>query len=546
MTRVCSPSAALLLATAVSVGAWFGTSQIARAAERAEEATPDKALNDAKEAFETAQTFFVRGEYDTAALKFLEAYNKKPFPAFLFNVAVSYEKAKQLEKAKEYFERYLKDDPNASDAAQVRLRLDVIGKLLTPPPPPPPVAAPTTPGAAPGTPPVAGAAPAAPPVAAAPATPGSAAPETGAAPAPGTPAAPGTSAAPAPPLPPPAPVLPVLPDIDTKGLVVIDSKPQGATIYLNDKRSGPFGKTPWHGSLESKPVRLILESKGWKAEERQISPRSDKLIDVYIALSEEHYLGWIEITSNVVGADLFIDRKDIGAIGRTPFTGQLKPGKHTIFLEKFGYQPLQQEIDVPAGTAMQHNLVMQQSQAGWVSITGKTTVGGRLIVDEKFGCATPCRAELPPGRHKLLVERKGFEDYETTVELGQGIETSIEVQMSARPSRGHAISSSIVAAVIIGAGAYVGYLSNQNKNSLQSDINSGQLIDNSDSRFAYGKYEAIGADVLYGIGAIVAATAIYGFFEHGPDSTGVAEHRSVTLAPLFGPEGTGLALGGRF
>ena len=546
MTRVRSRSAALVLATAVSVGASFGTSQIARAAERAEEATPDKALNDAKEAFETAQTFFVRGEYDTAALKFLEAYNKKPFPAFLFNVAVSYEKAKQLEKAKEYFERYLKDDPNASDAAQVRLRLDVIGKLLAPPPPPPPVAAPT-PGAPSATPPAPGGVPGTPTAPGAPPAPGASAPEAGAAPAPGTPAAPGATPAPPAGSPPPAaPVLPVLPDIDTKGLVVIDSKPQGATIYLNDKRSGPFGKTPWHGSLESKPVRLILESKGWKAEERQISPRSDKLIDVYIALSEEHYLGWIEITSNVVGADLFIDRKDIGAIGRTPFTGQLKPGKHTIFLEKFGYQPLQQEIDVPAGTAMQHNLVMEKSQVGWVSITGKTTVGGRLIVDEKFGCATPCRAELPPGKHKLLVERKGFEDYETTVELGQGIETSIEVQMSARPSRGHAITTGIVALVIIGAGAYVGSLSNQNKSSLQSDINSGQLIDNGDSRFTHGKIEAIGADVLYGIGAIVAATAIYGLFEHGPDSTGVTEHRSITLAPLFGPEGTGLALGGRF
>ena len=543
MTRARSPYAALVLAAAVSVGASFGICAIARA----DEATPDKALNDAKEAFETAQTFFVRGEYDTAALKFLEAYNKKPYPAFLFNVAVSYEKAKQLEKAREYFERYLKDDPNASDAAQVRLRLDVIGKLLAPPPappPPPPVAAPTVTGAPPAT-PGAPPAPGAPPPPGVPPTPGPSTAEPGAgAPAPGTPAVPGASPA-APVAPTPAPP-PVLPDIDTKGLVVIDSKPQGATIYLNDKRSGPFGKTPWHGSLESKPVRLILESKGWKAEERQISPHSDKLIDVYIALSEEHYLGWIEITSNVVGADLFIDRKDIGAIGRTPFTGQLKPGKHTIFLEKFGYQALQQEIDVPAGTAMQHNLVMQKSQAGWISITGKTTQGGRLIVDEKFGCATPCRVELLPGNHKLLVEKKGFEDYETTVELGQGIETSIEVQMSARPSRGHAISSGVVALVIIGAGVYVGYLSNQNKNSLQSDINSGQLIDNGDSRFTYGKVEAIGADVLYGIGAIVAATAIYGLFEHGPDSTGVTEHRSITLAPLFGPEGTGLALGGRF
>ncbi|HVV50650.1 MAG TPA: PEGA domain-containing protein, partial [Polyangia bacterium] len=356
-------------------------------------------------------------------------------------------------------------------------------------------------------------------------------------------ATPGTPPPPAaaPPAPPP-----VLPDIDTKGLVVIDSKPQGATIYLNDKRSGPFGQTPWHGSLESKPVRLILEAKGYKAEERQISPRSDKLIDVYIALSEEHYLGWIEVTSNVVGADLYIDRKDIGAIGRTPFTGQLKPGKHTIFLEKFGWQPLQQEIDVPAGTAMQHNLVMQKSQTGWVTITGRTTQGGRLIADDKFACATPCRAELPPGKHKIRVEKKGFEDYESDVELGQGIETSIEVQMSPTPPRAHAISTGVVALVLIGAGAYVGYLSNQNKNHLQSDINNGVLIDNSDSRFTTGKIEAIGADVLYGVGAIVAATAIYGLFEHGPDSTGVADHHAVTLAPLFGPEGTGLAFSGRF
>ena len=31
--------------------------------------------------------------------------------------------------------------------------------------------------------------------------------------------------------------------------------------------------------------------------------------------------------------------------------------------------------------------------------------------------------------------------------------------------------------------------------------------------------------MLYGIGAIVAVTALFGLFEHGPDSTGVADHR---------------------
>ena len=47
----------------------------------------------------------MRGEYAAAAEKFLSAYEHKPYPAFLFNVAVSFEKAKQLEKAKQYFER---------------------------------------------------------------------------------------------------------------------------------------------------------------------------------------------------------------------------------------------------------------------------------------------------------------------------------------------------------------------------------------------------------------------------------------------------------
>lgn len=497
----------------------LGVSGLARAAED----SPDKALAEAKDDFETAQNFFVRGEFETAAGKFLEAYNKKPYPAFLFNVAVSYEKAKQLDKAKQYFEKYLQDDPNASDAAQVKLRLDVIGKLLAATPPPAAAPPPAPPSGTPA--------------------PGSDTPPAGAAPAPVPPPSPAVA------VPPPSPP-PVLPDIDTKGLVVIDSKPQGATIYLNDKRSGPFGTTPWHGSLESKPVRLILEAKGYKSEERSVSPRSDKLIDVYIALSEEHYLGWIEVVSNVVGADLYIDRKDIGAIGRTPFTGQLKPGKHTIFLEKFGYQPLQQEIDVPAGTAVQHTLTMQPAEAGWVTITGKSTVGGRLIVDDKFGCATPCRAEVAPGKHKLRVEKKGFEDYENDLEVGRGVETSIEVQMSARPARGHAVTTAVVALVFLGGGAYVGSLAQNAKDSINNDVHRGVLVDNTDARFSRGKYEAIAADVLLGLGALVAATAVYGFFEHGPDSTGVAEHHTISLAPALAPDGTGVATGltvwGRF
>ena len=312
------------------------------AAPPADESTPDKALVAAKESFEAAQNLFVRGEYASAAEKFLSAYEQKAYPAFLFNVAVSYEKAKQLEKAKQYFERYLEKDPNANDAAQVKLRLEVINQLLAPPRRRHPRRRRRRPLPEP----------------------------TGRAPAGPDGGAPATTSPPPPPPPPPAAIapMPVLTEIETKGLVVIDSKPQGATIYLNDKRKGPFGKTPWQGSLKSKPVRLILESKGWKPEERAISPRSDKLIDVYIALSEEHYLGWVEIASNVPGADVYIDRKEIGAIGRTPFTGHLKPGKHTIFVERFGFDPVQRAIEInPAPPPSTTSTCSRPRRGGWSS-----------------------------------------------------------------------------------------------------------------------------------------------------------------------------------
>jgi hypothetical protein len=501
----------------MALGLLTALSGVARAAAAVEEPAPDKELQLAKESFEAAQTAFVREEWEKAADKFLSAFEHKPFPAFLFNAAVAFEKAKRLDQAKEYFERYLEKDGGASDAAQVKARIEALTKVLSPPPPPAPTPTPVPPAL--GAPPAEPGAPATPPAAAAP---------------------------PVPTLPPAPPATLALPSFDTKGLVVIDSKPQGATIYLNDKRSGPFGKTPWQGSLEPKAVRLILESKGFKPEERSVVPRPDKLVDVYIALSEEHYLGWIEVISNAVGATVYIDRKDIGAIGRTPFTGHLKPGKHTIYLERRGYSPLEKSIDVKPGTATTHTLKMETSNSGWVNVTGRESPGGRLLVDGKLACRTPCRAEVAPGKRHVVVEKDGMEDYESDLEIARTMETTIDVQFSPRPPKTRAISTTIAALVILGSGAYVGHLSDQTKDDLQADIKAGKNVDNNDSRFLRGKLEAIGADVLFGFGALVALSAVWGLLSHGPDSTGVTDQKSLGFAPTMGPDGGGLAAFGRF
>jgi hypothetical protein len=449
-------------------------------------ATPDVDLQTAKSEFETAQNLFIREQFEEAAGHFLSAFARKPFPAFLFNAAVSFEKARKLEKAVEFFQKYLDRDATASDAAAVKVRIDAIKTILAPPP---------SLGAEPGTQP---------------------------------------------------PPVPALPAIETKGLVVIDSKPQGATIYLNSKTNGVFAKTPWQGSLESKPVKVILEAKGFKTDERGINPRSDKLVDVYIALSEEHFLGWVEIVSNVPGAEVYIDRKDIGAIGKTPFTGHLKPGKHTVFLERMGFKAVQQEIDVAPGTATQHMIKLDKGDNGWINVAGRGAYGASVSIDKKFVCTAPCRTEVTPGTHRVLAQKADFEDYEGELKVDRNAETVVEVQWSPRPSKRAAWTTASLAAAFVGGGLYVGYLSNKNHDAINADINNNIGIDSNDPRFSKGKWEAIGADVLFGIGALLAISSTVSFLSHGPDSVAAVDQRVVGIAPGISSDSAGVSAWGRF
>jgi len=248
---------------------------LSSSAARADEpslASVDPSLQAAKFAFEEAQVLYTKDEFEAAAAKFMVAFDKKPFSSFLFNAAVAYEKAKLFDKAIAAFQQYLEIDPQARDAGEVKGRIESLKTVGAPPPEGAPAEKPAQ----------------------------------------------------------------VLPAIATKGLVIVDSKPSGASFYLDDKAKGLFAKTPWQGSLDPRPVKLLVEAKGFKPEEREIYPRTDRVLEVYIALSEQHFLGWIEVVSNVPGADVFIDRQEIGAIGKTPYTGHLKPGKHTLWVQKAG------------------------------------------------------------------------------------------------------------------------------------------------------------------------------------------------------------------
>jgi len=476
----------LVLGFAALAGLWAGK-------VLAQEQAADPALQEAKAAFEEAQVMYTKEQYAEAAAKFLGAFDKKPFSSFLFNAAVAFEKARQLAKAVEIFERYLSVDPGARDAAEVKARIDSLKAVLAP------------------------------------------------APAKGKEAAEKAAVA-------------VLPAMATKGLVIIESKPAGASVFLNDVASGVFANTPWQGSLEPKPVKLILEAKGFKRETREINPSPDKVLEVYISMSEEHFLGWIEVVSNVPGAEVFIDRKEIGAIGRTPYSGHLKPGKHTLWVGRSGYETAHKEIDVGPGTATTHSMNLELIGYGTLK-AGKSTEGGKLSVDGAQVCVLPCEQQLKPGEHSLSVQKEDMENYTGKLMVNRADVTMMDISYSPKPSRVRAWTYAVFSAALYAGGIALGLKGNQVKDDIESDLKDpSKLASTNDSRTSTGKYYYIGADVCLGLGLITTALAVWNFLESGPPSTATFKTTNIAgppptkvgFAPIEVPGGAGVAATGRF
>jgi hypothetical protein len=169
-------------------------------------ASPAAAQDEAKEIFKAAQVHYKLGEFEQAVMKFKEAYRLKSVPGLLFNIAQCYRQLGDLDKAKFYYENYLRDQPDAVNRSEVEQHLkNIISQLAAASPPPAQPAPAAAPPAAPPPATVATTPPPAPaPVAAPPPAPPPAQPV--AQPPPPAPVASATAPKPAPPPPAPAPV----------------------------------------------------------------------------------------------------------------------------------------------------------------------------------------------------------------------------------------------------------------------------------------------------------------------------------------------------
>lgn len=142
-------------------------------------------------------------------------------------------------------------------------------------------------------------------------------------------------------------------------------------------------------------------------------------------------VGRVQVLSNVEGARVFLDGKDVGP---TPADiTDVKPGEHVIEVKADGYVTREERITVNAGSAAVLKLDLRAAanqETGIIKIVSAVPEAAAFIDGERVG-SVPQEKELSAGDHFVVVTKPGYKKFEEKVSLQAGQTITITADLRA-------------------------------------------------------------------------------------------------------------------
>ncbi|MBI5547862.1 MAG: TonB-dependent receptor [Deltaproteobacteria bacterium] len=140
----------------------------------------------------------------------------------------------------------------------------------------------------------------------------------------------------------------------------------------------------------------------------------------------------LQVSSTPPGADIFVERKDLGSLGVTPKTLALRAGEARVLLSLPGHREAQQVVHLVSGRTASAHLALDYIW-GEVRLSGGP-VGAEVRVDRTEGppeASIPGVLKVKPGKHVLYVSASGYLASQLPVDV-QG-DLSAEVAVALQP-----------------------------------------------------------------------------------------------------------------
>ncbi len=141
----------------------------------------------------------------------------------------------------------------------------------------------------------------------------------------------------------------------------------------------------------------------------------------------------VTVTSSPPGAEVFLDRKDLGSRGRTPLTLAVPVGPHTLLLELAGHRDARLDVTTARGHEARSAVELLRV-VGMVELSGAPEHAEvRATVDGEVLGRLPARLELPPGQRVLFVSAPGFVPQQVLVEVKGDLTSTAHVTLLEQP-----------------------------------------------------------------------------------------------------------------
>jgi hypothetical protein len=261
----------------------------------------------------------------------------------------------------------------------------------------------------------------------------------------------------------------------------------------------------------------------------------------------------VTVNTDPSGAVIFVDDKAHGAMGNSPVTFKLFPGKYTIIAEKDGFEPTKQKVEVMAGNPAMFDLSLLPKGAVASVNLRISERDADVLVDAKRVGKTPLEdaLRLPQGTHEIVVMKPGFAPWKGSVDLRGGETKDVSVSLVPEGGESEDVAGGGggagiwpyvtmgVGAAAIGGAVYTGLSAKHLHDQLEDKRKNGDPIAKQD--VDTGNKLVLMTNVLYGVGgAAVVGGALWWYF--GRDSGGPSVNGGVV--PVEG--GSMIQFGGAF
>jgi hypothetical protein len=327
-----------------------------------------------------------------------------------------------------------------------------------------------------------------------------------------------------------------------KSLLSVQSKPEDATITLKDGSGNVVHRhvgSPFAQSIDEGRYIVEVEHPKYKTIATPLTVAPGKVYVIITEMSQGQFLGFLRVVSDVPGASVFVDKKEDGALGQTPFQNATATGLHRIWVEKPGYKPVEREVELGIGDDLLVKVELERVDYGRIRVVTNNPAA-QVYIDGKLVGGAPLERDVSAGAHRVRVSAPDMKDWDETITVERGQATPVRVRLRPKVGRAGAWVTAAVGAGFLGGAIASGVLGHKLEDQLQKDQRAAILAEN-DPRLRRGKALYISSNIGYGLAAAFAGLATYYFLRDPlPDSEGrVLEARDWAFSPVLAPDRAG-------